>query len=156
GTCSNGPRAARTCDNGKIPGTHCFATGTFVCSSDQLSEVCSAPTCATMASLCPTAETCNGQDDDCNGVVDDCTPFVPNSCCTNPCPACNPTGVPQPETCNGCDDDCDGTADNHLTDTGIACGLNVGDCVGGTTFCCQQVNPTTGTCTTDPATQSPT
>jgi hypothetical protein len=153
--CSN-PHAAKTCNNGQLPGTHCFGTGSFVCSTDQLSEVCSAPTCATMPSLCPTVETCNGQDDDCNGVIDDCTPFVPNSCCTNKCPACNPTGVPQPETCNGCDDDCDGIADNHLTDTGFACGTNVGDCVGGTTFCCQQTNPTTGTCTTDGATQSPT
>jgi hypothetical protein len=151
--CSN-PHAAKTCNNGQLPGTHCFATGTFVCSADQLSEVCNSPTCASMASLCPTAETCNGQDDDCNGVVDDCTPFVPNSCCTGKCPACNPTGVPQPETCNGCDDDCDGTADNHLTDTGVACGSNVGDCSQGTTFCCQQVSPTTGTCTTDPVSTS--
>src|SRR5581483_8691119 len=146
------PHPANTCNNGALAGTHCFASGTFVCSADTLSEVCSAQTCATNAALCPVAETCNGQDDDCNGVIDDCTPFVPGSCCASACPACNPTGVPQPETCNGCDDDCDGIADNHLTDTGLNCGSNIGDCVPGKTFCCQQVNPTTGTCTTDPVT----
>jgi hypothetical protein len=153
-TAANGctPRPAKTCDNGQLAGTHCIATGSFVCSVDQLSEVCNAPTCATNAALCPVAETCNGLDDDCNGVIDDCTPFVPNSCCISACPACNPTGVPQPETCNGCDDDCDGIADNHLTDVNLNCGLNIGDCSQGKTFCCQQMNPTTGTCTTDPVT----
>jgi hypothetical protein len=161
GTCSNGPRAARTCDNGAIPGTHCFATGSFVCSADQRSQVCSAATCSGAPGdpLCPTAETasgCNMIDDDCNGVVDDCTPFVAGSCCTSMCPTCNPTGVPQPETCNGCDDDCDGTADNNLTDTGVGCGSNVGICSPGTSFCCQEANPTPGMCTRDPVTESAT
>jgi hypothetical protein len=132
--CTN-PHPAKTCDNGALAGTHCFATGTFVCSADTLSEQCNAPTCATNAALCPTAETCNGLDDDCNGVIDDCTAFVPGSCCTS----C----TPQPETCNGKDDDCDGIIDNHLTDTGLACGSNVGDCSPGTTQCCAGGNPAT-------------
>src|SRR5262249_7587300 len=62
GTC--GTRAAKTCDNGQLAGSKCYATGQFVCSTDQLSEVCSAPTCATNPALCPTTETCNGADDD--------------------------------------------------------------------------------------------
>src|SRR5205823_1867941 len=80
----NNPRAAKTCDNGQLAGTHCYATGVFVCSVDQLSEVCSAQTCAQNAALCATAENatgCNKIDDDCNGVIDDCTPYVANSCC---------------------------------------------------------------------------
>ena len=144
------PRAAKTCDNGALPGTHCYAAGVYVCSNDQLSEVCSAKTCAQDATLCPTAEAmgaCNNVDDDCNGVVDDCTPFVNGSCCLNKCPACNLAGVPQPETCNGCDDDCDGTVDNHLTDTGRSCGSGVGLCEPGTTYCCQEGNPAVGMCT---------
>jgi len=152
---SDGSRNAKTCDNGQLAGTHCFASGAFVCSQDQLSEVCNAPTCATNTALCPTKEVCDGKDDDCNGVIDDCTPFVAGSCCTL-CPACNKTGKPQPETCNGCDDDCDGIADNHLTDTGLSCGSSVGMCEPGSTYCCQQSNPTTGTCTTDPVTVSST
>jgi len=154
-SCTN-KHAANTCNNGALPGTKCFAAGTYVCSADQLSQVCSAGTCATNAALCATAETCNGTDDDCNGVIDDCTPFVAGSCCTGSCPACNTTGVPQPETCNGCDDDCDGVADNHLIDINFACGSNVGICSPGTTQCCQQASPSVGNCTVDPVTQKPT
>jgi len=151
-TCSNKGRAAKACDNGQLPGTHCYAAGLYVCSADQLSETCSANTCATTPALCPIGENavsgnkCNGIDDDCNGVIDDCTPFVANSCCTSACPPCA-AGGPFPETCNGCDDDCDGVVDNHLTDTGAACGTNVGQCKPGTTYCCSQTNPTPGTCT---------
>jgi hypothetical protein len=82
--CSN-RRSARSCDNGATPGTHCYATGTYVCSADQLSETCGAPTCQSNSALCPTSESpggCNGIDDDCNGVVDDCTPNVARSCCS--------------------------------------------------------------------------
>ena len=81
--CANS-HAANACNNHAVTGTHCFATGVYTCSSDQLSEVCNAPTCATNLALCPTAESaggCNGIDDDCNGVIDDCTPNVANSCC---------------------------------------------------------------------------
>src|SRR5207253_321188 len=75
-------RSAKSCDNGQLAGTHCYATGVFVCSNDQLSEVCSAQTCAQNLALCSVAEnTCNNTVDDCNGVVDDCTPFVAGSCC---------------------------------------------------------------------------
>ena len=147
-TAANGctVRAANACNNGALAGTHCFAAGTFKCSVDQLSQVCSANTCATTPALCPTAESagsptkCNGLDDDCNGVIDDCTPFVANSCCISSCPACKagPPGVPQPESCNGCDDDCDGIVDNNLTDTGLDCGSNLGMCEPGKTFCCSQ------------------
>jgi hypothetical protein len=152
--CSNKGQAAKSCDNGKLPGTHCYATGTYVCSADQLSEVCSAPSCASNAALCPTTEAaggCNGIDDDCNGVIDDCTPFVANSCCASKCPACA-AGGPFPETCDGCDNDCDGIIDNHLTDTGQSCGSSVGQCKPGTTFCCQEASPTTGSCTQSQAT----
>jgi hypothetical protein len=145
--CSN-PRTAKSCDNGQLPGTKCYATGSYVCAANGLSEVCSAQTCATNPALCATAETCNGQDDDCNGVVDDCTPFVPNSCCLSVCPLCNTAGVPQPETCNNCDDDCDGVIDNHLIDTGIACGVNVGICTAGLTACCKEATPSVGNCST--------
>ena len=41
-TCTN-PHAASTCDNGQLG--QCFATGNFVCSADQLSQVCSTPVC---------------------------------------------------------------------------------------------------------------
>ncbi len=44
-TCTNGPRAAATCNNGWPTGTHCNDTGIFQCSTDQLSQVCSAQTC---------------------------------------------------------------------------------------------------------------
>ena len=162
---SDGSRGAKSCNNGALAGTHCYATGSFVCSTDGSSETCSAPKCpyacpgdpnCASNPYCAVAETCNGIDDDCNGVVDDCTPFVPGSCCKNNCPACNKAGVPQPETCNGCDDDCDGTADNHLTDTGIGCGSNVGICTPGTTYCCQEATPSTGSCSTDPVSNSTT
>jgi hypothetical protein len=152
--CAN-QRAAKSCDNGALPGTRCFATGAFVCATDQASEVCSAPSCATDSTYCPTNEKCDGIDDDCDGVIDDCVPFVPGSCCAGQCPACNLAGVPQPETCNGCDDDCDGIADNHLTDTGLACGSSVGDCRPGTTACCQEQSPTASNCTADNNSQSP-
>jgi hypothetical protein len=82
--CSN-RHSAKACSNRAVPGTHCYATGVYVCSADQLSEVCSAATCATVPSLCPTSEAaggCNGGDDDCNGVIDDCAAGVANSCCS--------------------------------------------------------------------------
>src|SRR5262249_9522241 len=41
-TCSN-PHAATSCDNGQLG--QCFATGTFVCSADQLGQTCSTPVC---------------------------------------------------------------------------------------------------------------
>jgi hypothetical protein len=81
--CSN-PRAAIACNNGALVGTHCYATGVVVCSADQLSQRCGAPSCPTTPALCPTSEApagCNDVDDDCNGVVDDCTPLVAGSCC---------------------------------------------------------------------------
>jgi hypothetical protein len=127
----NNPRSAKTCTNGELAGTHCAASGTFQCSTDGASEVCSAPTCSgdpedmsnPTYAVCPRQESlhgCNGQDDDCNGVVDDCTPFVAGSCCsTTMCPACNPSGVPMPELCNGCDDDCDGVIDDNLMDPNV-------------------------------------
>jgi hypothetical protein len=134
--CTN-PHGAKSCDNGAIPGTHCYGTGTYVCSSDQRSEVCSAPTCATNSALCPTVETCNGVDDDCNGVIDDCTPFSKGSCCTS-CPN------PQPEICNGLDDDCDGTTDDNVTDANLDCGSSLGICTPGKSTCCTSAS---GTCT---------
>src|SRR5205823_5603082 len=39
------PRAAKTCNNGYPSGSQCFDSGIFVCSADQLSEVCSAQVC---------------------------------------------------------------------------------------------------------------
>ncbi len=173
--CSN-PHAANSCDNGALPGTHCFATGSYQCSSDQLSEVCGAPTCSgnpedpanPTYAICARAENmhgCNGLDDDCNGVVDDCTPFVAGSCCASVvCPACNPTGVPQPETCNGCDDDCDGVIDNHLMDPTVGvvggppcvplasghdqppCDPGVTACVNGMVVCQGAVGPMPNQC----------
>src|SRR5262249_45483815 len=89
--------------------------------------------------LCPGLEVCINNttdriDNDCNGIVDDCIPGQPNSCCKVACPAC--AKPPYIETCNNCDDDCDGTIDNNLTDVGLACGSNVGDCAPGQTVCC--------------------
>src|SRR5579883_2457568 len=144
-----GGRNAVACNNGALAGTHCYASGVYVCSADQLSEACNAQTCAQNSALCPTAESaggCNGVDDDCNGVVDDCTPFVANSCCASKCPPCA-AGGPFPETCNGCDDDCDGVVDDHLVDTGRGCGSSVGQCRLGTTYCCQEANPSSTMCT---------
>jgi len=42
--CTN-PHAAKVCSNGGLAGTHCLASGVFVCSADQLSQMCSAPVC---------------------------------------------------------------------------------------------------------------
>jgi hypothetical protein len=172
----NNPRGAKTCNNGALAGTHCFASGSFQCSSDGLSEVCSAPTCTgdpedtanPNYAICARQETmhgCNGLDDDCNGVVDDCTPFVPNSCCSSTmCPACNPTGIPQPETCNGCDDDCDGKVDNNLMDPAVGvvggppcvplvpghdqppCNPGITACVNGEIICENEVTPMPNQC----------
>ncbi len=76
------------CDNGLFG--ECFATGTIVCTADQLGTECNAPIIA------PGVEICNLLDDDCNGIVDD----VPGGC-----------PVPTPEICNGIDDDLDGVVD---------------------------------------------
>ncbi len=161
--CSN-PRTAKACDNGQLAGTHCFAAGSFVCSTDHTSEVCGAATCATDSTLCPAVETCDGEDNDCNGVIDDCVPFVAGSCCAVTCPACNPTGVPQPETCNGCDDDCDGIVDDHLVDPRVGvvggppcvplpagqtmppCNPGMTACVAGQVVCTNEVQPTPNQC----------
>jgi hypothetical protein len=144
--CTN-QKAADTCTNGALAGTKCYATGTYVCSTDELSQVCNAPTCsAARPDLCPTMETCNGQDDDCNGVVDDCTPFVAGSCCTTNCPACA-VGGPSPEVCDGCDNDCNGVVDDNPADVNLDCGSNVGVCTPGKTYCCQEASPTTTMCT---------
>ena len=90
----NGANVANACDNGALPGTHCYATGTWVCSADKLSQGCNAETCAGNFAYCPKPESaggCNGVDDDCNGVVDDCVAYAADSCCASVCPACNPT-----------------------------------------------------------------
>src|SRR5262249_22777452 len=63
-SCSN-KHSAKSCDNGALAGTHCFASGSFQCAADGLSEVCSAPSCDTDPTLCPSAETCDGIDNDC-------------------------------------------------------------------------------------------
>jgi MYXO-CTERM domain-containing protein len=96
---------------------------------------------------CPNVETCNQKDDDCNGIVDDCTPGVAGSCCHLNCPPC--AQPPFIETCNNCDDDCDGIIDNHLVDTGLQCGSNVGDCAPGTTVCCSNDISTGAACALD-------
>ncbi len=84
--------------------------------------------------ICKGIETCNGLDDDCDGIIDNCGGSTPGSCCMSSCPAC--AKAPFIETCNNCDDDCDGIIDDHLVDTGLSCGNNVGDCAGGVTVCC--------------------
>ena len=94
--------------------------------------------------ICKGTETCNGIDDDCDGIIDNCGNATPGSCCTSNCPAC--AKPPYIETCNNCDDDCDGVIDDHLVDTGLSCGNNVGDCGGGTTMCCSS-DPNAGACT---------
>jgi MYXO-CTERM domain-containing protein len=96
--------------------------------------------------LCPGVEVCDGIDNDCDGIVDDCTSGVSNSCVCKQCPHC--AVPPYIETCNNCDDDCDGIIDNHLVDTGLACGNNVGDCAPGLTQCCS-ADPNLGTCPLD-------
>jgi hypothetical protein len=73
--CAN-RHAAASCNNGQPATSGCYRTGTYVCSADQLSEVCNAPPPPTEA-----AGGCNFVDDDCNGIVDDCTPGVAGSCC---------------------------------------------------------------------------
>src|SRR5581483_5946651 len=121
---ADGSRNAKSCDNGQLAGTHCFASGQFQCAPgpNSLSESCSAPTCGVAGCpgaagcsadpRCPTLETasgCNAVDDDCNGVVDDC----------------------------------DGTVDNipaSGSDVGLACGQSVGMCESGVTACCDKRN----------------
>ncbi len=94
--------------------------------------------------ICQGVETCNGLDDNCDGIIDNCGGTTPGSCCTSNCPAC--AKAPFIETCNNCDDDCDGIIDDHLVDTGLSCGNNVGDCAGGLTMCCSS-DPNLGACT---------
>lgn len=95
--------------------------------------------------ICKGIESCNGLDDDCDGLVDNCGGGGAGSCCQTICPMC--AKAPFIETCNNCDDDCDQVVDNHLVDTGLACGKNVGDCVGGVTMCCSADPNTSGSCT---------
>ena len=85
---------------------------------------------------CPSAETCNGQDDNCNGVVDE-----------GVCGSCTPTG---PEACDGIDNDCVGGIDNGIAP--VACGLpspancaGTQSCVGGTFTACNN-NPQAEIC----------
>ncbi len=96
----------------------------------------------------PTSEVCDGLDNDCNGTADD-NPIDENNPCGRSTGECRPgttqcrngslvcigeTG-PRPEVCDGLDNDCNGTADDNLSDVGVVCGTDVGQCQSGLTVC---------------------
>jgi hypothetical protein len=119
--------------NGKVDdgferaGTKCFAgdgecrtEGSYSCSADASSSICSA------TAKEPKPEACDGKDNDCNGVADDgaiagtgveCKTNQPGACSTGlmQCNAgkvsCMPTHTKTVEICNKIDDDCDKTVD---------------------------------------------
>ena len=88
---------------------------------------------------CPTAETCNGQDDDCDGIIDN----QPGSGTPYSLPGCQ-TCVPSAEICDGCDDDCDGIANNGVAP--VSCGLSSPANCAGTQTCKTQAVANPGDC----------
>jgi hypothetical protein len=97
---------------------------------------------------CPTAETCNGEDDDCDGTIDEA--------------ACDCLVTPSAEICDGCDNDCDGMADDGVAP--VTCGqANPANCQG--TQACKAAQPVPkpgacvagggyGTCSNNPQPES--
>ncbi|MDC3959529.1 MopE-related protein [Polyangium jinanense] len=130
----------------------CAASGVIVCTSDELSSVCSATPGA------PEVETCNEIDDDCDGAVDeDFGLGVPCDVGLGACAAsgvivctadelsseCSATpGDPAAEMCNGIDDDCDGVVDDGL-DLGEMCTVGVGACLAMGEIVCDALFATT-------------
>jgi putative metal-binding protein len=130
----------------------CQRTGTYVCSTDRLSTVCSATPGAPNAS----GELCgNGLDDDCDGMVDEGFPNLGMSCsaglgicqrsgayvCSTDrlSTLCDATpGAPNAsgELCgNTLDDDCDGMVDEGFN-VGVACTVGLGICQRSGSYVC--------------------
>ena len=117
----------RVDDGFERDGTKCFAgdgecrsEGSYACSPDGSSSVCSAK------AKPPSTEVCDGKDNDCDGEIDDgdvdgtgasCQTGQAGACSvgTKQCNAgsiqCMPTHVRTVEICNKIDDDCDSTVD---------------------------------------------
>ncbi|MBU0757147.1 MAG: hypothetical protein KKF44_03725, partial [Nanoarchaeota archaeon] len=116
----------------------CYATGNYVCTSNQLGTECNAVAGA------PGTEVCDGLDNDCDGTSDEDYSDLGNSCSAGVgecnaagsyvCSAdhstteCNAVpGAPGTEVCDNKDNDCDGSIDEGLFQP-TTCG--VGICAG--------------------------
>jgi MYXO-CTERM domain-containing protein len=133
------PNKGQPCSNGKLG--ICAATGTYVCTADQLGVACNAGSGQPPQTTCPSGKTCSpdGTETCTNNLDDDCDGFVDEGCAS-----C----VPVAELCNGRDDDCDGAIDEDIgtRDCGFgACSPNAACC--GTQTC---VNGAFTTCSATP------
>jgi len=132
-------------------------------------QICSFGTFQCMATVQPSAETCNNLDDNCNGVIDDGNPGGGQACATSllgPCATgsslcsggaiiCLQTVFPLVEACDNIDNNCNGTTDEGNPGGGGQCSVSgqqgvcaVGafTCSGGTIACTQTVMPTAEVC----------
>src|SRR5258706_2441061 len=113
----------------------CAASGVYVCSSDQLSTVCTAVALSPGTENTPGEDRCvDGDDNDCDGLTDLADP-----------------GCQTPEKCDGQDNDGDGLVDETFPTLGASCSAGQGACQTSGVKVCDVTDPfrqtVTGTAT---------